>query len=47
MNFEAVVESLEKKDKVVDIGDFSGLMPNVHCESAVFISHFPHAISDF
>lgn len=47
MNFEAVVEGLEKKHKVVDIGDFSGFMPIVHRESAVFISHFPHAVSDF
>ena len=50
VNFEAVV-GLEGKAEAV-VGDFlalpsSGLMPIILHESAMFISHFLHAMSDF
>lgn len=54
MNSEAVVGGVEKEvAEVVVIGDRHwpslprASRPSIHCESAVFISHFPTAVSIF
>lgn len=54
MNSEAVVEGVEKEvAEVVVTGDCHwpslqpASRPSIHCESAVFISHVPNAVSIF